>query len=219
MARRTNTAEEKAMSLIAARTVTRGRPKKWENYTNEEKRIAIAYDVLQSILAGVIAPEECTYVGTNSIRNDVIQVLGIHNKKAQDNLSVQQLLKDNVIKGCPACQLGSAYLSLVRFENKVLLGNPEDFDFFEGLENTDSGHRQEPGNSRKRLAEIFGHVQLSLLECAFEQANYFESDENVPTPEEKKRKAVDFGRKYPDKDDRMLEIWMNVIKNKGVFKP
>lgn len=199
MAKRKLTVEEQAQQLLDARKVSRGRPKKWENYTAAEKVIAIGYDVIQSILAGIYSPTPGDYVSSDSIKKTA-RAMGKDEKS-----SLQELIPHLV--GCEVCQLGAAFLSLVRFENRCTIaeGTLEPADF--------NGSAQ----GRSRLAEIIGDAQLFLMEAAFEGSWLVPKPNDVTAKQ--MDKALDFYDKHADDTALSLAIWINTIKNNGVFKP
>lgn len=194
------TIQQKAEALLASRTTKRGRPKKWENYSPKEKIVAIAYDVIQSVLAGVYFPTQSRYIGDQVLRNAALEE-GVND--------VQTLLVRGAVQRCNVCQIGSAFLSLVRFENNLEVSTVDDFI------NNSVDHRG--GTGRARLAELFGDKQLALLETAYMKIEY--GSQRKYLAELQVTKAKSFGLGYAQDDDRMLAIWMNVIKNKGKFKP
>lgn len=203
--RKQATVQEQATYLLNARKVSRGRPKKWENFTAQEKRLAIAYDMIQAVLASVYEPKTHNGYIKRGVLEDVAEAAGI--------TSIRELLNTpGLVQDCEVCILGGCFLSLIRFENHVSISELDEQYF---------GFRD--SSARQRLAESFDPFQLDLLESAFETDmahSIVEDDHDYSIAEKRKlAAAVHFGKAYADPSDRALAVLINVVKNKGTFKP
>lgn len=184
------TIQENAEALLAARKPHRGRPKLWKNYSRNEKIVAIAYDIIQAVLAGVYVPTEHNYVEPHSIMSKGHQQL-------------QSVLTSGELDNCGVCALGAAFLSLVRFENHKLCDDPI------RLHDKNSTDTQ-------RIRTLLGRLRMEEIMVAYE-CKQLEDTMFWLSP----RRFESIVRKYQplNREERMLNIWMNVIKHQGVFTP
>lgn len=111
----------------------------------------------------------------------------------EGNICAQSSLSS--LKKCKVCAKGAIYLSTVRKFNDVKL---ERFC----------------NDSTNKANEIFGETLLNKVERAFEKwtdmdKRYIETNSNLNK----------FINKYPDRNIRLEKILLNIIRNKGVFKP
>lgn len=177
--------------MLNARTISE-QEKPWEQYSPAEKRIAIAYDVLQAVLADVYEPTRMLYINLGSLREKAMR---ISNFKLRDELRAQS------IKDLQVDAIGAAFLSLVRFENH-----------FDPLMDACDLVPIEPiGIARGRIQDLFGKDQLGLIESAFERLPLYEFADTT--------EAEDFGADHEDDTERMCAIWLNIINNDGTFNP
>lgn len=184
------TLQETADHLLKSRVPTRGRPKMWKNYSRNERLVAIAYDIIQALLAGVYEPTQHRYV-------DAQAIMAQGGKR-----SLQEVLTNDELKDCGVCALGAAFLSLVRFENHKMCDEPVTL--------------QAGTNDRARLTTLLGAPMFYRIEMAYECEVSLVSMREIPPGQARKIIARFTGL---TREERMLSIWMNVIKHNGEFKP
>lgn len=204
----TKTQQEIAHELLTSRPTTT-EFKEWEQYSHQEKRLAIAFDVIQAVLAGVYVPSMEYYFDYERV-NDVANTTSEYR--------VQTLLQEESLMDLKVDAIGAAFLSLVRFENNYLAGE---------LGGSSLCFSHEP--NRKRLIDIFGDDELCFIESSFGGCDISETPDSDQSPEyrEKMTLSVRFGtkcrdgiviREYADYE-AMLAIWNNIIINGGTFNP
>lgn len=218
---------EQAQQVLNNRPTKKGRPKKWENFTQQEKAVALGYDIVQSILASIYVAQTQYYIQDDAIKDAAMKKTGVYdswNDKVR-NQGVQELLTEGLVANCHVCALGACYLSVVRFDNKDTVRDIS-WKSLNGV----YGAGEEVGEGRQRLIDTLGYQMVDMLESAFERKSFNSIALKKRTAEYKAaiKKAIAFGKEYKqeagiDKQEaetnRMLAIWMNVIKNNGVFKP
>jgi len=190
--------------------ITKTQIKKWNDYfkslTKEEQRIAIAKDVLLQLKKGKYTAESGTYIRIDDIPYEEYE------KSFQEefnNLS------------CNCCALGSCMASLVKFTNKATIDEVEN----------------ENDKVWNRLFKYFSREQLLYIEWAFEGWNINKEGNWNDLPEvgdllngranlkyqkkykETLEKCLEFHNKYGDSNTILKKIMLNIIKNKGIFKP
>lgn len=134
------------------------------------------------------------YVATKNVYIDDTLLNDLYAKsKEEGDISAQPFL--NTLKSCKVCAKGAIYLSTVRKFNDVTLCNFHD-------------------KSSEKAESIFGENNLLRIESAFER--WKNEDKKGRETNSKLNKFID---KYPDKNVRLEKILLNVIRNKGVFKP
>jgi hypothetical protein len=136
--------------------------------------VAIAKDVLKHLK--LFKPTQGTYVYFSGEEKEEMRGM-----QAQDHI-------DQLQKKCVVCALGACFLSYIRLENQVTVGDVYSGNYSVMME---------------KLKTAFEPSQLSLIESAFEH-DYRES-----RPWWK-------GRPYPR--TRLKAIMANIVKNKGTFK-
>lgn len=172
--------------------------------TLAEKRVLIAKDALELFKLGKISIERGQFVSFDSslsVYNYVFEI-------SQEN-ELQKLLPK--IHNCKVCALGGLMISKANLYNDCKLSVEErDLKYL----------------NPRRIKNIpyFTKYQSQLIETAFEMGEgYFgESGDGkyyLILKEKDKNKAINFGYKYSDDDDRFVAIMKNIIKNKGTFKP
>ncbi len=165
----------------------------FKDATKSERRVLIAKDVIQLIKDRKITLEPGVWVDTYSTVGD-----------AYDKSLQQEFLAGNV--ECNCCGIGAMMLSCTLFKNKTKVG-----DDILG----DVGRYYDSGDKfMNGFRELFSKTQVRLIELAFEQGTGWYCDENTA-----ERKAVAFGEKYWDDEDRLTAIMTNIIKNDGKFIP
>ena len=168
-----------------------------------EKRIEIAKDVISQVKAEKFIAKCGIYFSTESF-----------NEFGQEESAQQILLGDKAPK-CTVCALGGITLSTIRKNNAVKIG----------VLQVKGG----AANQRKLVADkthnIFTKTQLDMMEIAFERQvmdreNPYFTNQDYPFNNTMiGQKAIDFGSKYADINDRLVAIMENLIANNGIFKP
>lgn len=122
-------------------------------------------------------------------------------KGANDSQRINQDFLIEKKPVCKVCALGSAVISGIKLFNEV--------------ETSDNSGND--GETTKILGKWFSESQMALIEDAFEgpyDSNTCLLSDNNPNEE-----AVAFGCQFPNRTDRAVAIFKNVIKNNGVFRP
>src|SRR5687768_6692896 len=168
-----------------------GKPKPFAEMTAKEKAVAIAKDMIAQVNLDKLKAKRGRYVDYSSNLFDTSFYIS-------SNTELQPLLCNPNRKSCTTCELGGAFLSLVRFENKATLGDINCYNF------------NEDGTSRQRLEDIFGRKTLAMMETTFEENHYGSKIpfRNSLTADEIRACEV-FAGKYPIANDRMVAISKN----------
>jgi heat shock protein HspQ len=205
--------------------VTNKQIEKWNNYFNglspEQKRVAIAEDVLLQMKTKKIVPHSGTYFKIDD-DGDI---------DSDSQISLQKLLPR---KTCQTCALGALFHSHIKYNNKVT---------FKDYYNDPIGDL-----ITSKLKDYFIHEQLSMIEYAFEgfhggifdvnpmyaslngQAQFADNVdryENIPQDFIKKLQDSNSyfhhleinDENYDYEDFRMYQIMHNIIRNNGTFVP
>jgi hypothetical protein len=134
------------------------------------------------------------YVATKNVYIDDTLLHDLYAiSKQEGDVSAHPFL--NNLKSCKVCAKGAIYLSTVRNFNDVTLVGFND-------------------SCVDKANSIFGEKNLFRIESAFER--WKKEDKKG---RETNSKLNNFINKYPDKDVRLEKILLNIIRNKGVFKP
>jgi hypothetical protein len=193
--------------------------KNWEELTRQERKVALAEDVLKRLAeeslhtrteTGIIAPE----------------ILGDHRliKHHSENISdyVSQESCSMMRSQCTVCAKGALLLSRIdKFNhirwNQIAEGTPYDVNYIV-LDATNP-------RAEKLLSDAFSAKELALIEAAFEcSKEYIERIVPVLLAEtieirEKFADAERFGKSHQDDNDRLYAIMSNIVDNEGDFKP
>lgn len=167
--------------------------------TLAEKRVLIAKDALELLESGKISIERGQFVSFDSSLSVEI---------SQEN-ELQKLLPK--IRNCKVCALGGLMISKANLYNDCKLSVEEkDLKYL--------------NPHRIKNIPYFTKYQSQLIETAFEMGEgYFgeggDGKYYLILKKKDKNKAINFGYKYSDDDDRFVAIMKNIIKNKGTFKP
>ena len=202
--------------------VTNTQIKKWNNYFNglspEEKRVAIAKDVIAQLKAEKIQACSGVYIDIEDVPND-------------GNISLQKYLPETQ---CEVCALGALFHSHIKYNNKV--------SYKDYLNESTSNLIVE------KLQNYFSFEQMSMIEYAFEGFNYGICDDEpdyydllgigtYPIDKDRREKVPkDFVIKLQESHEyflhlntnntnnkrstfRLYQIMMNIIRNNGTFVP
>lgn len=174
--------------------------KKWEDCTPAERRVLIAKDALDSVVAG-----KYRCIGTGYY----IDSKGMKLKLPKPDTVARKSHCEMIGRTCTMCARGALLLSrAVRFNQLKLfeLGLHGNKKLVAWCRNTHEG-----------LDGAFTNKQLSLIEAAFE-ANYTFAEEEGYS-EAVSRQAEQFGDDHPDHANRLIAILQNIIDHNGTFKP
>lgn len=162
--------------------------------TDKEKSVvAIAKDVLKTINKRNIKSE--SYYCQVPYEQQA-------NKLFSSNGNAQKHIP-TIEKFCQVCAIGTCFLSFIKLYNNIKL--------------------KDINNDRSMmvdyLSQFFDERQLDLIEIAFERSlNYTKT--NIQYNElELYYRAKLFGQKYIKDHNRIKAIMLNIIKNKGWFRP
>lgn len=203
--------EQENESETTATQTLRAREDLYSSLTLEEKRMAVAYDVIQQIKKGMLQPVPSSFA-VNRGR------LGHKGGSLFREVFVSNNPKSDPNTFCYACAIGGVLISSLLFKNNTMRAG--------------GGFRYPAQNlmekSRSDLIELayginspFTRLQLNMIESAFEQnqAFYPGKDRLTKQGERNASKAVSFGEKYKDDSERLVAIMQNIINNRGEFKP
>lgn len=182
------------------------RNKIFETASKTEKRILIAKDIMAQIKSKKFKAVCGIYTETSDA---CVKAEDLDSTSLQVGLEVS-----NVI--CECCAKGAIVLSKIRFANEV--------DIYKNIERNPTIY-----NDPAKIKDIFSIKQLDLMESAFEVEDYKrlaneEINERLTRLttlvfSKKQIKAIKFGSKFKNANDRLIAIMENVIKNKGAFIP
>jgi hypothetical protein len=178
-------------------------PVSFKSLTKEGKRMAIALDVIKSILSKQYKPKSGDYI----IEMDLIEI-----SDSIGTRDVREILNTGKVKNCRCCELGACFLSLVRFEDKANLHDLNNFSYEE------QDYMQDDSKDRRRLANIFGHKQLAMMESAFEKQMMQSEYSKVNITPAIMKTLRQFTKRLGVRD-RQLAININIVQNDGIFKP
>ena len=161
-----------------------------------DARVAIALDVIETILIGRMTPKSG------------YGYLSVKEASKEGNSSYEALALSVKRRGktkCRVCAIGAAALCAI--------GLYDDAEVMEKGFYAGGASEQE---MREVLSKWFSGQQVDLLESAFECSKFNERDE---TAESSILRAVRFGERYENAEERLIAIMENIIKNKGLFRP
>jgi hypothetical protein len=184
--------------------VTNKQIKKWNEEFNSldemGKRVLIAKDVIKQIKAERYIPNS-TYCSI----------------ECNEDLIDESLQKHLPNIECNVCAVGSLFVSHIKYNNKFTVYQADEIST-EILEDI--------------LEEYFDIKTLILIEQAFEGFGYYNSNKgfcfdnglkgdkllsNFNITVEEVDKAVSFNNNYKDRNECLIAIMKNIIKNKGEF--
>jgi hypothetical protein len=160
------------------------------------RRIAVAKDVLAQVAARVLEPSEGKWL---ELRKSLVSMGFNTGNYYREELKLEtdlQALLGVPGEKCNACGVGAAFMSMARLGDRAKVTD----DLYESLE------------------QVFTPPQIQLIEYAFEQGRYGNPVEAGCTHSLVER-AAKFGRGHRSAKKRMVEIFRNIVRNKGEFKP
>lgn len=192
---------------------------KKKKQTIVQRRLAVLKDALKQVEKKNYIPEEgilCRIYNLSDLDWDT-QLKGILTKKFLSN------------KNCIVCQRGALLLSLIRKENSFTVGD---------VRRTSASFFDPNSIVDRRLLDLFTGKQIALMEAAFEVSGAIRYNQSNPLKiemistfcaspsqlaghlnKEELFKAINFGVKYQNMNERQIAILSNAIKNKGEFTP
>ena len=223
----------------------RDRNYRFRKLTPSKKRVTIAQDVIDQIKAGQLIAQASIYL-TSHGPTDAIEEIGLLMEKIEDvesgfssSSENEEKLKEeadraaekieeigkaqvcDLLEGaeCTVCGIGAAFVAAVK--------RADDLELKDLLNNTRCSwdlqyHPEEFSDSaamRRYLRKYFLRRDIALIECAFEQSNGFARHEGVGCNDPEVDRAVSFGVKFSEDEDRLLAIMQNIVDNKGRFRP
>lgn len=164
--------------------------KNFQNLSDAKKRVAIAKDALEQVLAKKYKVKTGQYVTFLGSGSPVA-------KSEELDVPVACNLQD--VK-CQVCARGALFVSALRKDASI---GPEYISNDENLGNDDIQMTED---------QYFSREQLDLIESAFEVDQFCDD-----APEEMAMAAELYGRSLGNKDERLVAILKNIIRNKGEF--
>jgi hypothetical protein len=174
---------------------------KFASLTKAQKRVAIAKDVLLQLRLEHINAVSGVYLDfPEAKQNDVGECL------VDSDAPVSAVYN---VRDCDVCAKGALFLSAARVKKGKTM---RDLMITHDSGNVDANALND--NSIVRyLSDIFDDQQLWLIEAAFEQ-NDMRSMKDIEAGGDYLRYHLD-----DSEDERLRAIMLNIIENKGTFKP
>lgn len=173
----------------------------FKSLTIEEKRVAIAKDVIEQVKIGKYNARHGVYFGVRV--------------SLQEGDSFQEVVDSNE---CTVCAMGGLFASRVR------LGNEANVDMGRGVYNQFTQGLTMFTRPEDFLQDIFEPEQYRLMEVAFEghdAVGYFEGEYGNWYEDEcdSYLNAVQLHDDFSSDTERLIAIMENLIANKGMFIP
>jgi hypothetical protein len=184
--------------------------------TKVQRRLEVVKDAIKQLKAKKITANTGDVVNFN-----YDSPLGLLSQSEDNDKEIQKylqkLLKISKKPVCKVCARGALLISTINKENNFTVGD---------LCNISSGSFSKNSVEDKRLLKLFSDKQLALIEEAFERNSHYDLDEfgiNMLNysilSEEEGLLAHKFSDKFPDAKKRLIAIFENIVKNKGLFRP
>ena len=168
--------------------------------TNRRKAVAIAKDVVAQLRLKRLKASPGDYC-----RVEYDHMYEYFEDSVNRKDSFQKTFKKNKKVSCRVCAMGAVFIGYINRFNKVTNDEVNDPD---------------PGDIIELVDDVFSEFQLRLMEMAFEgewQDTKLVEDFSEKEQENMERKAEQYYRKYPDPDQRLRAIMLNVVRNNGEF--
>lgn len=183
----------------------------FEAMTPEQKRVAIAKDVLASIAAKRFNVTTGHWV-------DFGRAVGNHNDWAIRAPAGQQLhevfYREKLTEKCDVCALGSLFLCAVERADKLTVAKAAGYDWGDLDEQVSLGHKLRCTLVFDYLEQWFSMDQLRLMEIGFEMGRG-----QFRTSDEVEEKVAAFYLMVRQPSERLRGIMENVVRNNGEFNP
>jgi hypothetical protein len=169
--------------------------------SDENKRRAVARDVIQQIEAKRFIAEQGTYLSVTGLK--AINLFEKAHEENDDDALETPL--DSVLakaESCHVCGIGSLFVAAVERGDACTLGDM-------------SGHNDDD-YLREYLGDFFSDQQLFLIEAAFEGHTVNDAPDGVKSWDTSN--ATNYVRGIHNENERLLAIMRNIVKN-GEFDP
>lgn len=171
------------------------RKKSFSQLSAEEKRIAIAKDVIARIKVSQFKP----------IRGWIWKFSDKQMRETNPLKPLHEIVLEK--QNCSVCAKGALFMSCVGFTNNML---------FDDVRDRQSQFDDE--KQQKSITKVFSKTQLEMIETSYEK-KYFGWNYTLLNKQKEQEKCIAFGKKFGNDKDRMIGICKNIIKNNGTFKP
>jgi hypothetical protein len=195
--------------------VTQQQIKRWNTSFNklseEDKRVAIAKDVIKQVKVGKYSAYTGTYVHINN--------------ELERNSSLQEHFDEIT---CDVCALGGLFMSNVKFNNQCTIDTLKPRKFLDLLKYFSAeqlflieiAFECWDENKILNIDSENNLVDNSLWDGIFVGFSTLDEITNdLDTIRDKIENAYNFGIKYTLSDVRLIAIMQNIVKNKGEFIP
>ena len=173
----------------------------FEKMSIKEKRLCVIQDALDSVIVEIITPDTGNYISSNVFTTTNFAVGYFHLD-----------IKSNPNIKCSACELGTLLISTCRFSNQLEYGEASKILF--------ASERFKPFN------KLFSKEQVFLMESCFEGSGVVEIGEPLRYLNKQRKKTKkevkifdSYVKTYPEAKDRMIAMFINMIRNDGIFIP
>jgi hypothetical protein len=179
----------------------RKKAKAFEDMTPNEKRVAIARDLIEHVNAGRVRAQESVWLSSR----------GAVQFSNSDERQLDAVLK--AVPTCTCCQLGGLLYATACRANAVKVSDvTNEYDDDDSLDYSGfSGY----------LERYFEEQQLMLMEMAFEGGDGafsgYDLDTNEETEDELEHAANAFYFRHDNDEERMVAICQNIIDHGGEF--
>jgi hypothetical protein len=173
--------------------------------TKREMGVAVAKDVLEQLRLSRLDVRCGMYMGGRYDSRSGPVAKKISERMIKSPACDLKDVVDLAASSCRVCAKGAAVLSMAR-----LFDNLPATLFFR------SDGYPLGNNPWKELEAVFSWETIQLIEAAFEKSEAFACRDTSPTLA---LAAVNFGRRYESPEDRLWAIMLNVVKNRGEFRP
>lgn len=193
-------------------TETDSKNKLFASMNANQRRVAIAKDVLERIDHRAYKPTSCVYVEAEKLINE--------KKLNKDfiNQDLSSVLLEKPVR-CEVCARGAFFLSSIYKFNKIKIkeldlpvdfGPGGDLDVPEVYDNIQLSHTDIEDHERR----FFSREQSELIEEMFE-IDQHELESSLTYTQVRAAKA--YGEEYRTERQRLIAICKNIIRNKGQF--
>jgi len=175
---------------------------KFKAMNAEEKRVAIARDVLAQLKAEKLIARAGTFL-TGQNGDNIVP------PETDKDEELQTILQNTEV--CEGCAIGGMFMCAVKKANKLKVGSLESFDFSRATHASRHGLPEiTEDDAFNYLSKFFSRNQLDMIETAFEFGDGARSSDDA---------SADFVRDIEDDSERMRLIMENIVVNKGKFVP
>jgi hypothetical protein len=190
----------------------------FEAMTKQEKRVAIAKDVLAALKAKKLKPKAGIYAMPT--KKTTLRQVGAADADGLVNPDAKLCSVFGQLESCTVCGLGALFVSAVKRDEKVpIRKTPSMYNSYDAIYDAYDTDREWGISGHEvydYLSKFFSNFQLMQIENAFE-CQGMNTDRNgfVKGP---LRNAALMYHKIESPSKRMEAIMQNIIDNKGTFK-